>query len=297
MRAARRGVRIAAVVGGIALTFGLTACGSEKSDGGSGGSGGSVKESDKADGAPAGGAIAALQLASKATGEQHSAKVEGNNKMGPGTSTMAGEMDWADGMRANMTVTQHGGAVANSPIDGKAMPVRYTPDAMYMNFDDSLASATGGKHWVKYDYDILAQKAGPAGAFLKDQMQNNDPARSVQLVLATGKVKAVGKETVRGVRTTHYSGTVKVADLAKLQSKDLSEQDLSQLQDQLKATGTETETIDLWIDGKDLLVKKREYGENNNGGFDSVVYYSDYGVGVTVEEPPASDTVGFEQLS
>ncbi|TGB08062.1 hypothetical protein E4099_16200 [Streptomyces palmae] len=281
------------MVGGIALTFGLAACGSEKSDGDS------VKDAGtpKAGGAPAGGAIAALQLASKATGEQHSAKVEGTNKMGPGTSTMAGEMDWANGMRANMKVTQSGGPVAGSPLEGKATPVRYTPDAMYMNLGGATGTpGPGGKHWVKYDWDTLAQKAGPAGAFLKDQMQNNNPARSVQLVLATGQVKAVGKESVRGVQATHYSGTVNVADLAKLQSKDLSQKDLSDLQKQLKASGTETETIDLWIDEKDLLVKKREYGKNNNGGFDSTVYYSDYGVNVTVEEPPASDTVGFEEL-
>lgn len=270
---------------------GLTACGSEKSDEGGKKSGDTAQEQ-------ASSPLAALKKASQRTDQQHSAKVEGTTKMGASNSTMNGEMDWADGMRANMTITQNGGAAASSPLAGKPMPARYTPDAMFMNLGDQFAAqAGGGKHWVKYDYDVLAQKAGPSGAFLKDQMQNTDPARSVQLLIATGKVKSVGSEDVKGTKATHYTGTVKVSELAKMQSKDLSESDLTALQKQLEQSGMETETIDLWIDGDDLLVKKREQADSNNGGYDSTVYYSDYGTEVTVDEPASSDTVSFEDIS
>ncbi|MBH5335433.1 hypothetical protein IHE55_11735 [Streptomyces pactum] len=297
MRTARLGIRAAALAGGIVMAVGLTACGSDKE--------GDDKPADKAkdstnssDVAPRG-ALAALKLASQRTDEQDSAKVEGSTVIGEARTTMSGEMDWSTGgIRARMDVTQSGGAVQGSPMDGKAMPALYTADAMYMNLGDQFAATpqASGAHWVKYDYDVLAQKAGPAGAFLKDTMQNNNPARSVQLVLATGEVKAVGEETVKGVKATRYSGTVKVADLAKLQSKDLTAEELSSLQKQLEQSGTKTETIDLWIDENNLLVKKREYGENNNGKFDSTVFYTDYGVDVSVEEPPASDTVNFEEI-
>ncbi|WP_431042783.1 hypothetical protein ACQUSR_13330 [Streptomyces sp. P1-3] len=289
MRSTRTSVRLAAVAGGIVLTVGLTACGSE--DGGEKGSGGGGT-------AKGGSVLAALRLASERTGEQHSAKVDGTTAVGPATSVMKGSMDWTDGMRANMIITQRGGQIDSSPLAGKPLEARYTPDAMYMNLGDDFAAApeSGGKHWVKYDYATLTKQAGAAGKFFKDQMRNTDPARAVQLLVATGKVRSVGEERVRGVTATHYTGTVKVADLAGMQSEELTGQDLEDLQDQLEQAGMETETIDLWIDGDDLLVKKREQAQGSDGAYDATVYYSDYGTAVAVEEPPASDTLGFEDM-
>ncbi|MEU4898414.1 hypothetical protein AB0B12_36245 [Streptomyces sp. NPDC044780] len=271
---------------------GLTACGSEKS--------GDDKASDKASdksGQSGMSPLAALKLASQQTDKKNSAKVEGTTKMGEQNSQMSGSMDWANGIRANMSITQSGGAVASSPVEGKPMDARYTPDAMYLNMGDEFAAqAGGGKHWVKYDYDVLAEKAGPSGAFLKDQMQNNNPSRSVELLLATGKVKSVGTEDVKGVKATHYTGTVNVSEIAKMQSKELSQSDLDALQKQLESSGMDTETIDLWVDDQNLLVKKREQAESNNGAYDSTVYYTDYGTSVTVEEPSSSDTVDFQDM-
>ncbi|MGW7596055.1 hypothetical protein, partial [Streptomyces rubiginosohelvolus] len=196
-----------------------------------------------------------------------------------------------------MSITQNGGAIASSPIAGKPMDAKYTPDAMFLNMGDEFAAqAGGGKHWVKYDYDVLAQKAGPSGAFLKDQMQNNNPSRSVELLLATGKVKSVGSEDVKGVKATHYTGTVKVSEIAKMQSKELSQSDLDALQKQLETSGMDTETIDLWVDEENLLVKKREQAQSNSGAYDSTVFYSDYGTSVTVTEPSSSDTVDFQDM-
>ncbi|MET7763118.1 hypothetical protein [Streptomyces sp. NPDC005336] len=281
-------MRCAIAAGGVVLMVGLTACGSEKS--------GDDKAGDKA-GQSLGSPLAALKLASERTDAQHSAKVEGTTQMGQSNSEMSGAMDWADGIRANMTITQKGGAVASSPVEGMPLQARYTPDAMFMNMGDAFAAqAGGGKHWIKYDYDALAKQAGPSGAFLKDQMQNNNPSRSVQLLLATGKVKSVGSEDVKGVKATHYTGTVKVSEIAKMQSKDLSQSDLDALQKQLETSGMDTETIDLWIDGKNLLVKKREQAQSNNGAYDSTVFYSDYGTTVSVQEPSSSDTTDFQDM-
>lgn len=292
MRGTHVGVRWAIAAGSVVLMVGLTACGSEKS--------GDDKASDKASdksGQSGMSPLAALKLASQQTDKKNSAKVEGTTKMGEQNSQMSGSMDWANGIRANMSITQSGGAVASSPIEGKPMDARYTPDAMYLNMGDEFAAqAGGGKHWVKYDYDVLAEKAGPSGAFLKDQMQNNNPSRSVELLLATGKVKSVGTEDVKGVKATHYTGTVNVSEIAKMQSKELSQSDLDALQKQLESSGMDTETIDLWVDDQNLLVKKREQAESNNGAYDSTVYYTDYGTSVTVEEPSSSDTVDFQDM-
>lgn len=289
--------RIAAVAAGVVLMAGLTACGGS-SDSGDGGSGGSQ---DKAKLSPVEAALAELKQASESTQEQNSAKVVSDQTQGTPQGEMAtkseGSIDWSGGgTTAEMTVTQKGSG-SGMPSSGKPMPARYTEDAMYINLGDEFAASSGkGKHWMKYDYDKLAEQGGPSGALVKDQMQNNNPARSVDLLLASGKVKKVGSDTVNGVRTDHYSGTIKVSELARMQSKNLSERELDQLADQLEQQGFETETVDLWIDEDDLLVKKQETAKGKYGDMDSTVHYTDYGTKVSVEAPPASDTMPFEQV-
>ncbi|SCK57218.1 hypothetical protein H181DRAFT_05378 [Streptomyces sp. WMMB 714] len=289
-----RQARIAAAAASVALMAGLTACGGSDSAGGGG--------SDKDDLSPAQAVLAELKQASKNTDEQDSAKVESeqtqHTPQGEMSTKSEGALDWSGGgTTAEMTVTQQGAAAKKLPTSGKPMPAKYTEDAMYLNMGDDFASTAGkGKHWLKYDYDKLAEQAGPSGALIKDQMQNNNPARSVELLLASGKVKKIGAEKVKGKETDHYRGTLKVDELARMQSKKLTEKELDQLSDQLKQQGFKTQTVDLWIDGDDLLVKKQETAKGTNGDLDSTAYYSDYGTEVDVEPPAASDTLSFEDV-
>ena len=293
MRQARIAVAAAAVV--LAAT-GLTACG-----GTSGGTGAEKGSEGKEGLSPAEAVMADLKQASKSTEAKNSAKVSGEQTQGTPQGEMitktSGALDWSEGgTTGEMTVTQTGSAAKALPTSGKPMPARYTKDAMYVNLGDEFASTAGkGKHWMKYDYDKLADQSGASGGFVKDQMQNNNPARAVELLLASGKVKKVGSENVKGRQADHYSGTVEVSEMARMQSKELSEKELDQLADQLKQQGFSTEKIDLWIDGDDLLVKKQERAEGKNGDLNMTHFYSDYGTEVTVEAPASSDTLPFEE--
>ncbi|MFI0788244.1 hypothetical protein ACH4Q6_21900 [Streptomyces lydicus] len=272
-----RSTRIAAVVAGVVMVAGLTACNGGKSDnaGGSGGGSGSHQS-------PLDAALASLKTASQQVDSKKSAEIDGTQKVGPTTRTMKGAMDWSNGINMTLDITMTGGGPMSS---GKPMKALYTPQAMYMN----MGMPMGGKNWIKYDYELLA-KQGPAGAMMKDALQNNDPGKSVDLLIASGKVKEAGKEDVRGVQATHYTGTVEVAELVKMQSKSLSESDLKALEQQLKQSGATQETIDLWVSSENLLVKKREQMDGRNA-MDSTVYYSNYGTKVDVKLPPASDVM------
>jgi hypothetical protein len=126
-------------------------------------------------------------------------------------------------------------------------------------------------------------------------MQNSTPNQSVKLLLASGDVKKVGAESVRGQQTTHYSGTVNVADLASKNS-NLTASQLDSLKKQLTAAGVSTEQVDIWINAQDLLVKKVEKGQMSSGQYTQTAYYSDYGVKVNATVPPASDTEDFTAL-
>ena len=73
---------------------------------------------------------------------------------------------------------------------------------------DTFAAKIGGKHWIRYAYDDLADLAGGSGADLADQMRNTTPNQSVRLLLASGDVRRSARRRCDGEATTHYSGTV-----------------------------------------------------------------------------------------
>ncbi|MFF8642389.1 hypothetical protein [Streptomyces sp. NPDC015345] len=286
----RTGLSIAVAA---ALT-GLAACGS-------GDSGGS---SDKAGGGQDEGGIkvspiAALRTVQKSTDKADTARIDGTTSMGSQVSMdMKGVMGWSDGITGNVTVTFTGGAQAQQmeQLGQRKIDYRYLKNGFYAHMGDTFASqAGGGKHWLEYDYDTLAEMSGAAGEAFQDQMQKSTPNQSVKMLLASGDVKRVGEEEVRGTKATHYSGKVDVADFTA-KNTDLDEEQLSELKKQFEQAGMSTETIDIWVDDDDLLVKKIEKADTKNGAFSQTAYYSDYGTPLSVEKPPASDTVSFKEL-
>lgn len=284
--------RIGLFVAAVAALSGATAC----SSGSSGGS----DQDDKASGKDAShlSPIAALRTAEKSTDGADSAKVESTTTMGSLMAMKAdGALGWSDGLTGNLTITYTGGTMADTmrQLGTTSMQARYLPDAYYAKMGEKFAQQAGGKHWIRYGYDDLADLGGGSGAYLKDQMQNTTPNQSVKLLLASGDVKKVGTEKVRGVNTTHYAGTVDVADLAGKNS-NLTASQLAGLKKQLTQAGVTTESVDIWVDDQDLLVKKTEKGQMSAGEYSQTAYYSDYGVKVSADEPPAGDTEDFKEL-
>ncbi|MFF7469365.1 hypothetical protein [Streptomyces sp. NPDC008092] len=292
----RRVRRTAVSIAVAAALTGVAAC---SSAGGSAGSGGSGKE-DRA-GARAAtrvSPIAALRSAEQSTDKADSARVRSTTTMGSLLSmTTDGSLSWDDGITGTVTITYTGGSTAElmRKLGTTSMEARYLPDAYYAKMSDTFAAQTGGKHWIRYGYGDLASVAGSSGALLKDQMQNTTPNKSVQMLLASGDVRKVGEEQVDGQATTHYAGTVDVADLAG-RSSSLTAGQLAALKKQLTQAGVSTETVDIWVNGQDLLVKKTEKAATATGTMTQTAHYSDYGVKVSAQKPPAGDTEDFKAL-
>lgn len=282
--------RVSLSIAAVAALSGVAACGSSGSSGkGEGASGKGVTHVSP---------IAALRTAEKSTDGADSAKVESTTTMGSLMSMKGdGALGWADGLTGNLTITYTGGTMADTMrrLGTTSMEARYLPDAYYAKMGEKFAEQAGGKHWIRYGYADLAGLGGSSGAYLKDQMQNTTPNQSVKLLLASGDVKKVGTEQVRGVRTTHYSGTVDVADLAGKNSS-LTASQLAGLKKQLTQAGVSTESVDIWVNDQNLLVKKIEKGRMSAGEYTQTAYYSDYGVKVAATKPAASDTEDFTQL-
>lgn len=229
---------------------------------------------DDPGGSPAlsGPAAEALRDVERATGRAGSARVESTTVMGRELSLeAAGALGWSDGLTGTLTITYTGGTTAETMrrLGTTAMEARYLPDAYYARMGDTFADRVGGRHWIKYVYADLEDLGGGAGAGFAEQMRSTTPQQAVKLLLAADDVRKVGEETTRGRRTTHWTGTV---------------------------GGATAQTVDIWVDDRDLLVKKVERGRTRTGELTQTAYYSDYGVAVSAERPPAADTADFKEL-
>ncbi|GGO83730.1 hypothetical protein [Wenjunlia tyrosinilytica] len=262
--------------------------GGSRQDKGSDGSGQSSSSGSKV-------SLAALQRVESRTEQANSSKVTGSMVMGTTSMTMDGALDWSHQLTGNLTMQQKGGALEKLGGDGK-MLARYTPDAMYVNMGPSFAEKAQGKHWLKYDYDDLAAYAGASGDVMKDQLQHNNPTQSVRMLLASGDVKKVGSEKIGSDDTTHYTGTIDVADFTEKSSRTLSKEQLDAFKKQLEQSGVTTERIDVWVNGDDLLVKKIEAADTPQGKMKVTCFYTDYGTQVDVQVPQSSDTIDFKKL-
>jgi hypothetical protein len=213
-----------------------------------------------------------LRAVERATSRAGSAWVSSTTVVGDELSLKAdGSLDWSDGLTGTLTLTYTGGTTADAMrrLGTTSMEARYLPDAYYAKMGDAFAARAGGRHWIKYVYADLEDLGDGAGAGFADRMRDTAPDEAVELLLASDDVHEVGEETTRGRRTTHWSGTV---------------------------AGDTARTVDIWVDAQDLLVKKTERGRTETGELSQTAYYSDYGVPVPVERPPAADTADFGEL-
>lgn len=283
--------RVGVAVAMAAALTSVAACGGGDDKGG--------KSENRGSGVLGADPIAALRAVQKKTGGAHSAKVEGSTSMGSTMSMkQSGALDWADGITGSMKIRYTGGSMADAmkQLGGDGtMQARYFKDGYAADMGPAFAKQAGGKHWIYYGYDDLAKIAGASGQVMKDQMQKTSPDQGVKSLLASGDIKKVGQEDVRGVSATHYSGTVDVAELSAKNS-ELDAGQVAALKKQLADAGISTEKIDVWVDKNDLLVKKTEVGQMKTGELNTTVFYSDYGTKVSVERPPAADSIDFTEL-
>ena len=225
----------------------------------------------------------ALSLTTKKTSTFTSAKMNMTMVIPKvGTSTMIGMVSHNPvAMDATMTSPQL--------PDGMHMLMSGTTE--YVNMGAAGAKEFGGKHWLKIDFSSL----GAGGKALADSINKSnsqDPATSVKLLTSSGDVKRVGTETVDGVPTTHYSGTV---DLKSLASSDPA---LKSLADQAAKSGMTTENVDMWINGQSLPVKVHETATIAQGTMDITIHYSDFSnTPVKITVPPAGDTENLASLA
>lgn len=189
--------------------------------------------------------------------------------------------------RGNFTVTTN--------IQGTDVAIKSVTDghAVYLTspiFDGRLP---GKRSWMRIDLAQAAKEKGLDLSALGTNGPSQDPSQVLDYLSGAGPAKKVGTETVRGAKATHYRVTVDLRQAKAKSATSSSKLAVSQLIDTLD--GATTFPVDVWIDGRDRIVRERVHytaqlrGVEND--LDFTTDFTGFGVAVKVDAPPRSDTV------
>ncbi|MHB9859765.1 LolA-like protein [Streptomyces sp. YIM S03343] len=176
--------------------------------------------------------------------------------------------------------------------------IRLVDKAMYIGGGAEMAKEMDGKLWMKFDMSML-DSAGKAhtNQFGAGQAQQN-PATESGFLTESDDVKKVGTETVDGVKTTHYEGTVPLADIrASLKGEDKATREKRDKSlKQFEKMGVDKLTMDMWIDGEQHTKQFRMRADADKGPLDLKILFLDYNKPVTVTAPPAKDVMDLAEM-
>ncbi|WEH15873.1 hypothetical protein [Streptomyces sp. VNUA24] len=190
------------------------------------------------------------------------------------------------------------------PTEGKALEVRFADGVIYAEGDTAAVGAPD-KQWISAGPAVWGRGGADNNTYrvLPAPLEASPLAQST-LLTGASKVAEVGAETVEGGGATHYRGTVTFKSLraAQAAAKDKATRELRTTSlDQFMMLGIEkTLTVDLWVGGDGRAERYRLRGETrvlkegrmvDGGPLDLTVTLLDVGRPVTVETPPAEDTV------
>ncbi|MET7390934.1 DUF1396 domain-containing protein [Streptomyces sp. NPDC005529] len=186
---------------------------------------------------------------------------------------------------------------ADSGTDGP-VEMRLVDGAMYIGGGAQAAKEMDGKSWIKFDMSALGAGRGMSADQLGGGEADKNPAAESTFLTGSKNVKKVGTETIEGVKTTHYKGSITLDGLRKTlksESKATREQREKSLE-QYEKMGIDAITMDAWIDGGSRTKQFRMRGTAEKGPLDMTITFLDYNKPVTVKAPPAKDTADLAEM-
>ena len=123
------------------------------------------------------------------------------------------------------------------------------------------------------------------------QLGQNDPSQMLQYLRATSNIVEQGKETVRGVGTTHYAARLQLDKVADRVSPDAARA----LKQATKTLGTKEIPMDVWVDGDGLVRRMKMDWHPRRASFVMSLDLFDFG-NVDIAVPADSDTVDLSSM-
>jgi hypothetical protein len=142
-----------------------------------------------------------------------------------------------------------------------------------------------GKPWVSFSLDRLGQATGIDVKAMEDQGHQADPALNAKMLTASKDVHSVGKETVDGVSTTHYKGSIALSEGLNKLSAD----ERTQARKVFGQAGLDKLNFNTWIDGQRLPRKMTlATPPGAKVRFTTVMDYTGFNTPVSITAPPQS---------
>ena len=169
---------------------------------------------------------------------------------------------------------------------------------MYMKWPQMTQMIDPNATWMKMDLAALAQEAGfDLDALMK--VDQGNPLKAVDYLEGVEGMRQVGRERVRGVLTTRYSGAIDLDTLFE----ELSEAAAVSMKEAMEQTGMSEFPMDVWID-RDGLPRRMEYtfsfsaapGAATAGSTTMRMDYFGYGSAVDIALPASSETVDVAKM-
>lgn len=233
-------------------------------------------------------AAQAIALASQKTADVSSYKV---TITAAGTGQAAAKVHGSIQIRLKPEV-QAVGTLDQASIHGQSIPggerAILLGDYFYAKVPQQLSQLTGGKPWVRFS---VSQASSQSGVNLDSLIKRANPAEQTKIFTGSKDARRVGSESINGVKTTHYAGTLTPEQAGKLDPK--AQQAFKEF---YQRSGANKVTFDLWV-GKDSLPRKLVTKvAADKGTASSTMIFSDFNKSFSVSAPPATEVTDGDQL-
>jgi hypothetical protein len=212
-----------------------------------------------------------------------------------GDMSMAGSMQYRTkpdvAYRMNITTMSMGGQAMPG-----GMEQILVDNTMYMKMPmlQQLGGMSTAKPWIRISLDELGAQAGVNFEELLDQARQMDPVVNTRMLTASKDVREVGKETLNGVETTHYTGTYRMQEaIAQLPAEQQQA-----AREAMGESGMDSMNFDLWVDDQQL---PRQLTMKSNqtaaGAMTMTMKFSGFGKAVQITAPPAGQVTDLKDMA
>lgn len=221
-------------------------------------------------------ALGSIQKTIDTTNKASSVAVTMTGNVAGESVDMRGVIDLGDPLKADMTV--------NDPKEGQTT-VRIIDTTFYIGVPEEEQASMDGKKWLKMNLADLGQNSDA----MARQFEDMDPVKGLKTLLKGKDVTVVGEENVDGVQTVHYTTTSPVDSYLT----ELDAEVRKGVQAQLAKAGVTEIKTDVWVDEQ---YQPRRVHMVMGTVSDFTINYTDYGKPVTIEAPPAAETLDFKEM-
>ncbi len=254
----------------------------------------------------------AAEVSSQQEGARFSLSVRLSSPMLPGAGFAISANGYVDERKRTGELTMDlSGIPGATALPGGAGTVKmiFAYPVIYMNMPFLAGQLPAGKTWMKLDVRKAAQAAGIDLSQLSSLGQD-DPTQLLEYLRASsGGVSTVGSETLDGVPTTHYRGTLQLSDI--LNRLPASDRDAAKAALEKLGNGGAI-PVDVWIDGQHRVRRMRMSlaagdptstpGAGSATGAGAVsgtvtIAFTSYGAVPPIVPPPASEVFEASSLA